>query len=97
MVEGICEDHSGCEHAFHIVGGADHVILRNNLLMDFNAHIKVNPEGKDPDYGLLEYNTITETRPRSTGNPVTPIDMVAASGWRIAANLTSPIRAVRGT
>jgi hypothetical protein len=87
VLEGICEDHSGCEHAFHIAGGADHIILRNNLLMDFNAHIKVNPEGKAPDYGLLEYNTITETRPRNTGNPVTPIDMVAASGWRIAANL----------
>jgi len=87
VLQGVCEDHSGCEHAFHIVGGADHVILRNNLLMDFNAHIKVNPEGKDPDNGLIEYNTITETMPRNTGNPVTPIDMVAASGWHIAANL----------
>lgn len=87
VFEGVCEDHSSCEHAFHIVGGADHIVLHNNLLMDFNAHIKVNPDGKSPDNGLIEYNTITETRPRSTGNPVTPIDMVAASGWHITANL----------
>ena len=87
VLQGVCEDHSGCEHAFHIVGGADHIILRNNLLMDFNAHIKVNPDGKAPDHGLVEYNTITETSPRGTANPVTPIDIVAASGWRIAANL----------
>lgn len=85
---GVCADHSGCEHAFHVVGPARGTIIRNNRLEDFNAHIKVNGEGGQwPDEGLLQYSTLTNAMPRQTENPVTPFDLVAASGWQVLDNL----------
>ena len=34
---------------------------------DFNAHIKVNGEGGQwPDNGLVQYNTLTNSHPRTT-------------------------------
>ena len=57
-IRGVCKDHGNCEHAFHIVGKASSTVVRNNLIEDFNAHIKVNgTEGAWPDDGLLQYNT----------------------------------------
>ena len=85
---GVCVDHSHCEHAFHVVGPARGTIIRNNRLEDFNAHIKVNGEGGQwPDEGLLQNSTLTNTMPRQTENPVTPFDLVAASGWQVLDNL----------
>lgn len=87
-IVGVCRDHSACEHAFHVVGGATHVVIRNNVLRDFNAHIKINGSGgRFPDDGHIEGNRIYNTAPRATDAPVTPIDLVAASGWRIEGNL----------
>ena len=84
------KDDSSCEHAFHIVGNAKRTVLRNNLLVDFNAHIKIVGEnGGFPDAGTIDHNTLTDTRPRATSNPVTPIDLDAASGWLITGNLIS--------
>jgi hypothetical protein len=56
--------------------------------MDFNAHFKVNGAGGAfPDDGLIEGNTIANASVRATASPVTPVDIVAASGWTIRANL----------
>jgi hypothetical protein len=41
---GVCTDGSGCEHAFHFVGDADDVIVRNNEVVDFASHVKLNGE-----------------------------------------------------
>ena len=41
---GVCDDGQGCEHAFHIVGDADDLIFRNNEVVDFASHIKINGE-----------------------------------------------------
>jgi hypothetical protein len=88
IMQGVCGDHSGCEHAFHVVGGATDIVFRNNLFKDYNAQIKINGEdGKWPDRGLIEGNTFTDTAPRVTFNPITPIDMVGASGWHIRSNI----------
>ena len=88
VVVGTCPQDADCEHGFHIVGPATTVAIRNNCLVDFNAHIKVNREGQDfPDSGLIEHNTLYEHRARVTSNPVTPIDIVAASNWVVRANL----------
>ena len=87
-VRGICSEPANCEHAFHVVGGAHHFAALNNRISDFDAHFKINGQGgRFPDHGLIEGNTITNAAPRRTGNPVTPIDLVAASDWIIRRNL----------
>jgi hypothetical protein len=89
-IRGVCRDDSSCEHAFHVVGGAHHFTARDNTVSDFNAHFKVNGSGGVfPDFGTIDGNTIGNHRARHTGNPVSPIDLVAASHWRIRRNLIS--------
>lgn len=88
IIRGACASHADCEHAFHIFGNAKHFSSINNHIADFNAHFKINAlDGVFPDSGLIEHNTLTNTRIRATSNPVVPIDIVAASGWTIRANL----------
>jgi len=87
-LHGSCAYDDICEHAFHVAGNAHHFIARNNTIRDFNAHFKINGErGAFPDDGLIESNTLGNGAPRRTAHPVTPIDLVAASGWTIRANL----------
>lgn len=87
-IRGSCRQQESCEHAFHVVGGAHHFAAVNNTITDFNAHFKINAEdGRFPDAGLIESNTLTDTAPRNTRNPVTPIDLVAANDWVIRRNL----------
>ncbi len=89
-IRGVCKQHNKCEHAFHITGKAVGTVVRNSLIEDFNAHIKVNGVNGDwPDYGLLQYNTFTNRTRRETGAPVTPVDLVGASHWKISDNFVS--------
>jgi hypothetical protein len=89
-VRGVCGDDSLCEHAFHVVANGAHFAAVNNTVLDFNAHFKINGDkGAFPDDGLIEGNTLGNTHARMTAHPVTPIDLVAASGWTIRANLIS--------
>lgn len=89
-LRGVCEVHDYCEHAFHVVGKAHHFKLRNNLIENFAAHIKVNGFHDDwPDDGLVESNTLRNDGPRHTQRPVTPIDIVGASRWRVQDNYVS--------
>jgi hypothetical protein len=84
---GVCAADGNCEHAFHVVGGAAGVVLRNNRFEDFNAAIKVNGEtGFWPDAGLLQFNTFSNRRGRRTDKPVTPFDLVGASHWQVLDN-----------
>jgi hypothetical protein len=85
--QGQCPRDDDCEHALHIVGGARGTVVVNNRMTDFNAHIKVNGwNGQFPDDGLVQFNTLDNTRPRKTSNPVTPFDLVTASGWQFVDN-----------
>ena len=87
-IRGVCADHDRCEHAFHVSGGAHHFAALNNTITDFNAHFKINGNGRAfPDHGLIESNTLTNGAPRRTSHPVTPIDLVAASDWIVRGNL----------
>lgn len=87
-IRGVCRQHSYCEHAFHVVAKASHFVARNNTIVDFNAHFKINSQdGFIPDEGLIESNTLTNDGVRQTDQPVTPIDLVAASHWVIRSNL----------
>jgi len=88
VIRGVCANHAGCEHAFHVVGPAHHVVIRNNQVSDFNAHVKINGrDGRFPDSGRIADNTFVNGAPRRTDTPVTPIDIVAANDWSIEANL----------
>ena len=87
-IVGVCASDDDCEHAFHVVGNAREVVIRNNEIREFNAHIKVNgADGRFPDGGLVAGNRLYNTRPRRTDNPVTLFDLVAASDWRVEDNL----------
>ena len=89
-VRGVCERDTDCDHAFHVVGMGRGLVLRNNRVEDFNAHIKVNgTNGRWPDDGLAQFNTLTNNHPRKTARPVTPFDLVAASGWQVADNVVT--------
>lgn len=89
-IRGVCKDHSSCEHAFHVTDNAMYFTARNNTIVDFNSHFKINgSNGHIPDYGLIDGNTLTNATVRKTGNPVTPIDLVAASHWTFRQNLIS--------
>jgi parallel beta-helix repeat protein len=97
-IRGVCADHTHCEHAIHVAGAATDTVIRNNRFEDFNAHIKVNGEdGIWPDNGVIEGNSFTNSAPRITRNPVTPIDVVGASRWRASRNIiTDFVRGVPG-
>jgi parallel beta-helix repeat protein len=89
-LRGACAAQPECEHAFHVVGGAVRFAAVNNTITDFNAHFKINGEqGRFPDDGLIEGNTLTNGSVRQTGGAVTLIDMVAVNGWIIRRNLIS--------
>jgi len=89
-IRGVCQRHDDCEHAFHVVGRGQHVVIRNNRIRDFNAAIKVNGLNGDwPDHGLLAQNTLSNSGPRRTANPVVMFDLVGASHWRIQDNRIS--------
>jgi hypothetical protein len=87
-IQGACAVQAFCEHAFHVVGAASHFQARNNTILDFNSHFKINGSGgRFPDHGRIEDNTLRNDSVRATVNPVTPIDLVGASHWRIRRNL----------
>lgn len=89
-IRGTCARHDDCEHAFHVVGRATHVTIRNNRITDFNAHIKVNGWNNEwPDHGRLTHNTLTNTGARQTHKPVALLDLVGASHWRVEDNWVS--------
>lgn len=88
VMRGVCARHADCEHAFHVVGDAHHFSAQGNTITDFNAHLKINGHGgRFPDSGTIDGNRLTNSAPRRTSLPVTPIDLVGASGWTIRHNL----------
>jgi len=89
-IRGTCERDHDCEHAFHVVGAGAFTTLRNNLVQDFNAHIKVNGlNGEWPDHGLVAFNTLTNRATRQTDRPVVMLDLVGASHWKVQDNLVT--------
>lgn len=91
-VVGACVPASRCEHAFHVVGKGRAVVVRNNVLQDFNNAIKANgQDGLFPDHGLVQRNHVFNTRVRDTDSPVVGIDVLGASGWRVVDNLIADI------
>jgi hypothetical protein len=89
---------SASDHAFHVVGGADHVQIRGNRVRNFNAAIKGNPEkGGVPDHVVIEDNLFYNETPRKTAKPVTPIDVVGGEGWTIRGNFIADFAKTGGS
>jgi parallel beta-helix repeat protein len=75
------------EHAFHITGSAHHLTLRGNIMVNFNASIKVNGDEQGfPDFGLVENNDLYNESIRQTDSPVTLMDIVGGQSWIIRGN-----------
>lgn len=91
-IEGVCAADDDCEHAFHIFGAAEFLVLRNNRVRDFNAQVKsggIDIGGGNiqfPDDVLIENNDFYDTRARNTSNPVTKIDVVGGRRWIVRGN-----------
>lgn len=97
VINGTCNRDSRCEHAFHVVGTATGTVIRNNWVQNFNAAVKVNGSSQGmPDHGVIEYNVFVNERPRDTANPVTVLDIVAASGWKVRRNFIADFAKARG-
>ncbi len=80
----------GTHHAFHISKNADHVIIRNNKLINFHSHIKSNGKGGEfPDFGLIEGNEMRNDAIRQTSEPTSPIDVVGGHGWIVRNNVVA--------
>ncbi len=78
---------AGTHHALHIVGDADHVVLRGNRFLNFHSAIKGNPEnGQTPDHVTLERNIFRNDALRQTTEPTHPIDVVGGDGWILREN-----------
>ncbi|WP_224364240.1 chondroitinase-B domain-containing protein [Hyalangium versicolor] len=91
-IQGVCADDNNCEHAFHVTGHAEHFVLRNNRVRDFNAQLKVNASQNGstweiPHGGLIERNELADTRPRATSNPVTKLNIDTGDNWIVRDNL----------
>lgn len=87
-IAGTCGTDIACEHAFHIVGGADRTLIRRNRIRDYNAHIKGNGEGgRFPDDVRIEDNWLFGTHVRHTDNPIATIDVVGGRRWTVRGNL----------
>ena len=88
IMEGICGEDENCDHAFHVVDNADNFKLKNNIIKNFNSHIKLNSgDGENPDNGLIENNLIYNERTRDTSNSVTLIDAVNVNNWVVKGNI----------
>jgi hypothetical protein len=90
QIEGQCAQVAQCEHALQVVGGARHLDVRHNRLLDFNAALKINGErGQWPDFGRVHANWIENRAPRPSAAPTVAIDLVGASGWELSDNLVA--------
>tara|TARA_R110000868_G_scaffold6363_8_gene36138 strand:- start:5888 stop:7384 length:1497 start_codon:yes stop_codon:yes gene_type:complete len=97
IIDGVCSSDSWCEHAFHVVGNAHSTVIRNNWISNFNASLKVNgASGRFPDGGTVAHNVFINDRPRQTSNPVTMLDIVAASNWVVEANFIADFAKAQG-
>ncbi|WP_421862748.1 right-handed parallel beta-helix repeat-containing protein [Motiliproteus sp.] len=75
------------EHAFHISGDADYVLIQSCHLQNFDNHIKANgTETGFPDNLTIEGCELFNERPRSGRKPSSPIDIIGSSNVNIRNN-----------
>lgn len=91
IFKGSCSKDSSCEHAFHLVGDADHALLENNKFINFNSAIKSNGNYKVqpyafPDNVIVRNNDFFNETIRQTRSPASPIDVVGGNDWLVDGN-----------
>lgn len=103
IITGDCDLDDKCQHAIHIVGDADNLIIQNNHFKNFNAHIKSNGfiekkgVGREfPDNVRIRHNSFTNEWQRLTASPVTPIDVVGGNYWEVSNNFIADFSKLRG-
>jgi hypothetical protein len=96
-IRGVCAPQASCEHAFHVVGRGENFIARNNTIVDFNTHFRIDGHAPAfPDHGRIEGNTVSNTSIRDTRDRVAAVDLVAASGWTVARNVMTDFAKAQG-
>jgi hypothetical protein len=100
-IVGACESDQHCEHAFHVVGKGSSFVLRNSIVRDFNASLKVNGliiSGTRawPDYGLIEHNVFQNSSARETGNTVALLNIDSVDHWVVRGNYITDFAKARG-
>ncbi len=93
-IQGTCAQnaHSFCEHAIHIKGTADNLVIRNNYLHEFNAMIKGSGNPVTGSFSvfaddvIIKGNRLQNASARMTSNPVTFIDINGGKRWKIQEN-----------
>ena len=93
-INGACEHDYKCEHAFHLKGDADYLLLDNNIITNFNAAIKSNGSystvpAQFPDNVRITNNDFYNVRERNTRSPASPIDAVGGDNWSIRHNFVA--------
>ncbi|MBK5943870.1 hypothetical protein CCR79_08270 [Halorhodospira halophila] len=81
-------------HAFHIVRGADDVVLEGNRFQNFHAAIKANGEGSPPSFPdrvRIHRNVFNNETARDTNQPVAAINVNGGRDWVITENFISDI------
>lgn len=93
IINGICEEAKNCEHAFHMVGNADNTIIANNIVKNFNSHLKSNGALENsikryryPNNVYIFNNAFFNEYLRPTDGPTTPIDVVGGNNWLVEHN-----------
>lgn len=103
IFEGVCDFDSYCDHAIHLVGYADNVVIQNNRFHNFNAAIKANglvtrteTKREFPDNIKVLNNTFSNQWIRDTSVSVTPIDVVGGNYWLVKGNFIADFAKRRG-
>lgn len=94
VLRGDCgiTDHTKCETGIHIMGGANHVIVRNSVLSEFNVGIRGSGAGVNgnpfefPDDVIIEGNKFHNVSARETTGQVAMIEVLGGARWTIRRN-----------
>ncbi|GAA0857974.1 chondroitinase-B domain-containing protein [Aliiglaciecola litoralis] len=91
IFNGVCQSDARCEHAIHVYGDADHIVIQNNQFIDFNAAIKANGNYANKvntfaDHVNITKNDFYNTKLRQTTTPSSPIDVVGGNNWVVSKN-----------
>lgn len=91
IFKGPCTDHKRCQHAIHMTGDADNVVIDNNAFINYSSALKSNgryPKGKAlfPDKVTFSNNDVYNTELRKSSSPASPIDIVGGDDWLLKGN-----------
>ena len=101
---GGCMDGSGCEHAFHLVGDADDIFIRNNEVLNFASHVKLNGEVIDngparafPDRANFIKNVWRNDRYISNAAPHNILNLDGGRNHVVRGNVFADFAAAQGS